>query len=183
MTETKPKQAKDSRVSALGRLGQRAFSGRIPVVLQLNIVECGAACLTMVLEYYSKHVRLAEVREKIGVSRDGSNALAILNAARHYGLRARGARIDLDELRFLPKGSILHWEFNHFLVFERFKRDHMYVVDPAVGRRRIPLERVKKSFTGVALLFEPGGDFNASQATQALFGVISRVPLLRVAIG
>lgn len=151
---------------ALSRLGQRLRRRQIPVVLQMNMVECGAASLVMVLAFHGKEVRLDQVRERIGVSRDGTNALAILNAARSYKLRARGAKLDIEDFAFLEEGSILHWGFNHFLVFERMDRDVMLVVDPAVGRRRIPLDEVKKAFTGVALLFEPSDGFEPDSSGQ-----------------
>ena len=51
---------------------------RVPVVMQLEALECGAACLTMILAYYDKWIPLEQVRKDCGVSRDGSNALNIL---------------------------------------------------------------------------------------------------------
>lgn len=63
---------------------------RTPMVMQLEALECGAACLTMILAYYEKWIPLEQVRKDCGVSRDGSNARQILNAARHYGMSANG---------------------------------------------------------------------------------------------
>jgi ABC-type bacteriocin/lantibiotic exporter with double-glycine peptidase domain len=147
------------RFPALGRLGSRHRRRRIPVILQLNIVECAAASLAMVLGYHGKRIPLHEVRDGIGVDREGANALAILHTARHHGLRARGVQLEIEELECLPEASIMHWEFNHFIVFERYLGDAIQVVDPAIGRRRIPIEQVRKAFTGVALLFEPSDAF------------------------
>ena len=55
---------------------------RVPVVMQLEALECGAACLCMILARYKKWIPLEQMREDCGVSRDGSNALNMVKAAR-----------------------------------------------------------------------------------------------------
>ena len=93
----------------------------------------------MVLAYYGKHMRLDDVRKVTGFGRDGADALALLNGGRAFGLRGRGVKVEeVEDLEFLPPASILHWQFNHFVVFERLTADGADVVDPAGGRRRIP---------------------------------------------
>jgi ABC-type bacteriocin/lantibiotic exporter with double-glycine peptidase domain len=113
----------------------------------------------MVLAYHGKPVALEEVRDVTGTGRGGVDALGLVEAAQWYGLDARGVRADLDELHLLPQASILHWDFNHFLVFERLRRDRVEVVDPASGRRNIPLAQFRRSYTGVAVILEPGEAF------------------------
>jgi ABC-type bacteriocin/lantibiotic exporter with double-glycine peptidase domain len=149
----------DRRFPALRRL---AFTRRrtIPHVQQTTASDCGAACLTMVLGYHGKHLRLDDVRKVTGFGRDGADALALVNTGRVFGLRGRGVKIDeIDDLRFLDRGSILHWQFNHFVVFDRLRAGGAELVDPAVGRRWVSREELERSFTGVALAFEPGEDF------------------------
>jgi ATP-binding cassette, subfamily B, bacterial len=135
---------------------------RIPLIRQMEDADCGAACLAMVLGYFDKHVDLRELRDMIGSSRDGVTALSIVNAARTYELRPRGVQADLDDLRHLPRGSILHWEFSHFVVFERITRTGAKIIDPAHGRRIISASDLRRSYTGVAVIFEPSDDFDRS---------------------
>ena len=149
----------EERFPALGKLGSRRRPRRIPVVRQLSATECGSACLAMVLSYFGKTVPPDELRSIMGVGRDGASALSILNAASWYGLRGRGVKLELDELQWLTPGAILHWEFNHFVVFERVRGGTIEIVDPALGRRRVPLEQFGRSFTGVALLLEQSDAF------------------------
>jgi ATP-binding cassette, subfamily B, bacterial len=135
---------------------------RVPAVRQLEAADCGAVCLGMVLAHFGKRVPMDELREMTGTDRDGVDALAIVRAARQYGLRARGVSADIDALGHLPRGSILHWEFSHFVVFERRTRAGVVVVDPATGRRRVPLDAFRRSYTGVAITFDRGEDFQRS---------------------
>ena len=71
---------------------------KVPVVMQMEALECGAASLTMILAYYKKWIPLEQVRVDCGVSRDGSNALNVLKAARAYGLNAQGYRYEPETL-------------------------------------------------------------------------------------
>jgi ABC-type bacteriocin/lantibiotic exporter with double-glycine peptidase domain len=126
----------------------------------MEAADCGAACLAMVLGYFGKRVDLSELRDMTGDSRDGVTALSVMNAARAYGLRARGVKADLDDLRHLPRGSILHWEFSHFVVFERTARNGIQIIDPAHGRRVVSMKDVRRAYTGVAIIFEPSDIFD-----------------------
>jgi ATP-binding cassette, subfamily B, bacterial len=162
-----PRPPLTQRFPALRALEERYRSRHgIPVILQMMAVECGAACLAMVLGYFGKHVRLEQVREKIGVGRDGVDALSMLKAARWYGLRCQGIRLELDDLDCLPAASILYWEFNHFVVFERHSRRGVHIVDPTHGRRIISKAELGRAFTGVALTFEPSSTFAPSDKPQ-----------------
>ncbi len=128
----------------------------MPVVMQLEALECGAACLTMVLAYYRKWIPLEQVRADCGVSRDGANAKNILRAARSYGLSAKGYHFEPDALK--ERGSfpcIVHWNFNHFVVLDGFRRNRAYINDPAKGAYSVSMEEFDKAFTGVCLIFEP----------------------------
>ena len=133
---------------------------KVPVVMQMEALECGAACLTMVLAYYDKWIPLEQVRKDCGVSRDGSNAMNIILAARSYGLTADAFRGEPDVVK--QEGQfpcIIHWEFNHFVVLCGFKKGKVYINDPARGRIVITEEAFDKGFTGIVMMFQPGEQF------------------------
>ncbi|MEM7353200.1 MAG: peptidase domain-containing ABC transporter [Acidobacteriota bacterium] len=133
---------------------------RIPYIQQTTSTECGAVCLAMILAFHGKRMRLDEIRDLIGVGRDGADALSILEGGHLLGLRGRGVQIDeIENLEYLSPASVLHWQFNHFVIFERLTRDGAVIVDPAAGRRTVPLQELRKAFTGIALTFEPSEEF------------------------
>ena len=132
----------------------------VPVIMQMEALECGAASLAMVLAYYGKWLPLEQVRFDCGVSRDGSNARNILKAARSYGLAAKGYRYEPNDLRRDGKfPCIIHWNFNHFVVLDGFRGNKAILNDPAKGKYAVPLKTFDDSFTGICLLFEPTEDF------------------------
>lgn len=140
-------------------LGTGAARRSIPYVPQYARTDCGVACLSMVLRYYGRAVDPHELERLGDNQRDGLGADKILSIGEMYGLRGRGVSLDLEHLADLPRGAILHWEFRHFVVFERVRKNGIEIVDPGVGRRVIPLQAFAKSFTGVVLLLEPGEQF------------------------
>ncbi len=129
---------------------------KVPVVMQMEALECGAACLDMILAYYGRWVALEQMRVDCGVSRDGSNARNIIKAARKYGLAANGYRLDIEALK--DKGHfpcIVHWEYNHFIVLNGFRGNKVSVNDPSRGNVVMGVDEFAKGFTGIALMFEP----------------------------
>ena len=135
-------------------------AAKVPVIMQMEALECGAASLTMILAYYGKWIPLEQVRADCGVSRDGSNAKNVLKAARSYGLVAKGYRYEPEELKKNGKfPCIIHWNFNHFLVLDGFRGNKAVLNDPAKGYYTVPMETFDKSFTGICMMFEPSDTF------------------------
>lgn len=136
---------------------------RTPTVYQMEASECGAASLAMILGHFGCFVPLEKLRIETGVSRDGVNAKNMLAAARKYGLTCKGFTKTLEDTLVMKTPVIVHWNFNHFVVFEGIKHGHAYINDPAYGRRRLTIDEFDEGFTGVVLTFEKGKDFKHSR--------------------
>lgn len=133
---------------------------KVPVVMQLEIMECGAACLTMILAYYGKWITLEEAREDCGVSRDGQNALNIVKAARNYGFTASGSSMGVKGFEtFKEFPCIVHWGYNHFVVVNGIKNNKVYINDPGVGFRQISMEEFSDNYSGVVITMAPTENF------------------------
>ena len=142
---------------------------KVPVVMQMEALECGAASLAMILAYYGKWIPLEQVRLDCGVSRDGSNARNVLRAARSYGLAAKGYRYEPEDLKKSGKfPCIIHWNFNHFVVLNGFRGDKAVLNDPAKGTYTVSMKAFDEAFTGICLFFEPGEDFKPEGKPQSM---------------
>ena len=133
---------------------------RVPVVMQLEALECGAAALCMVMAYYGKWVPLEQVRQDCGVSRDGSKAKNIYLAAENYGFKVDAYSMSPEVIR--SEGQypcIIHWNMNHFVVLNGFKGDTAYINDPARGTVKVSWQEFDEAFTGVAIVPVPGENF------------------------
>jgi ABC-type bacteriocin/lantibiotic exporter with double-glycine peptidase domain len=150
---------------------------RTHAVLQMEVAECGAAVLAIMLEYYGSNVNLEKIREQLGCSSNGTSAFELVELAKQYKLQAYGACLTLDELRIYDHPIIVFWEFNHFLVVEYFNDDTVFVNDPAYGRMRIPLEEFSKRYTGVAVVCIPSDNFQKTERKKR-FSYIANVKTL-----
>lgn len=135
-------------------------TAKVPVIMQQEALECGAAALAMVMAYYGKWVPLEQVRVDCGVSRDGSKAKNIYLAAEHYGFKVDAYSMSPEAIKKSGKfPCIIHWNMNHFVVLDGFKGKHVYINDPARGSVKITWEEFDRAFTGVALIPVPTDDF------------------------
>lgn len=132
---------------------------RVPYIQQLNAVECGAACLAMILGYFGRKTTVSECRDACEAGRDGLTARTITEAARQFGLRVRAYSGEPEIFRYLPLPAIAHWKFSHFVVVEKWSPKRVEVVDPGGGRRTFTAKEFEEDFTGVVLTFERGINF------------------------
>lgn len=132
---------------------------QVPILLQMNEVECGLACLAMIFSYYGRKTSVSELRTTYGVGRDGLSALSLVKAARRTGMIARAISLPKNDFKHVTLPAIIHWQFNHFMIVERWTQHKVTVVDPAIGRRELTEEEFSSGFTGIVMMFEPGIDF------------------------
>ena len=144
---------------------------KVPMVMQMEAVECGAASLAMILAYYGKWLPLEQVREACSVSRDGSSMKNILLAAKTYGLEPSAYKVSAEDLSGMEP-AIIHWNFEHFVVFKGMRKGKAYLNDPGIGPVEIPMDGFRRSFTGVAMTFELTDHFQPSGHPTSIFSYI-----------
>ncbi len=148
---------------------------KVPVIMQLEALECGAACLDMILAYYGKWIPLEKVRKDCGVSRDGSNANHIRLAAINYGMNADGYKVEASYFRedgIFP--CILFWNNNHFVVLDGFHKGKAVLNDPARGTVEISYEEFESSFSGIVIELSPGENFVPEGKPKSIMGFVRK---------
>ena len=150
------------------------MSKKVPVIMQMEALECGAACLCMIAAYYGKWINLPKVRTDCGVSRDGSVAKNILVAARSYGFDATGYKLEPSDIAEMTLPAIIHWNFNHFVVLTKidYNKKKAYLNDPARGRVIVSFDIFDRSFTGIFLSIVPSKNFHPEGKPKSIFSFI-----------
>ncbi|MBR6451717.1 MAG: ATP-binding cassette domain-containing protein, partial [Lachnospiraceae bacterium] len=136
----------------------------------MEVNECGAASLSMIMQYYGKYVPLEELRVETGVSRNGCNAKNIYLAAQRYGMEVKASRRDLN--RMIEKSEVpcmLHWNFSHFVVYEGYGNGKYHINDPERGRRRLTYEEMEEAYSQTVMEFTPTDRFVKSRSKRTLF--------------
>ena len=162
------------------------FSGRrrVPLVLQTEAAECGLACLAMVASYHGHRIDLATLRRRHSISMKGSTLAYLISVADQLALKSRPVKVELHDLDKLVLPSVLHWDFNHFVVLTAVNARGLVVHDPASGQRVITMSDASKHFTGVALELTPTANFRRVEERQriGLRQLFGRVTGVKVAV-
>jgi len=141
---------------------------RVELIHQSDAAECGLAVLAMVAGAYGLNVSLAQLRQRFPLSLKGARLNHLIHIAQQLGFSARPLRLDMEDLGELKVPCILHWDFNHFVVLCKVRRSKVTILDPAAGRREMPLSEFSEHFTGVALELTPGSEFVPQKAAPAV---------------
>lgn len=136
------------------------------LILQAEAAECGLACLAMVAAAHGRKESLSELRRRFSASQSGSSLNSIVDNADALGFSTRAVRCDLEELRKLEVPAILHWGLDHYVVLRQVKAKHVFIADPALGERKLPVREVSKQFTGVALELTPAPNFERKKTVE-----------------
>ncbi|MGD9169550.1 MAG: peptidase domain-containing ABC transporter [Candidatus Thiodiazotropha sp.] len=131
----------------------------MPIILQTEAAECGLACLAMCAAPFGYETDLRALRNRFSLSLKGLNLKTLIDIAASIGFSGRALRLDLDELSQLSLPCILHWDLRHFVVLTQIRDNKVTIHDPSIGKRRLTLQELSSSFTGVALELTPTTDF------------------------
>ncbi|WP_316793708.1 peptidase domain-containing ABC transporter [Pedobacter frigoris] len=140
---------------------------------QLDMMDCGAACLKMIAKYYGKFYSLQYIRDKCGTTKEGVSFLDLSYAGEGIGFRTLSLKCNVEDLQIkVPLPAIVHWDNHHFAVVYKTSKKHIYVSDPAKGYVRYSKQEFaekwikKEDEKGVLMAMEPQADFHQRQANE-----------------
>lgn len=143
-------------------------TSRVPVILQSEAAECGLACMAMIAQYYSDKRDLNTLRQSISVSLRGTTLKDVMRIASDLGFQTRAVKIEMEHLAQLSCPAILHWDMNHFVVLTKVRGKHIFVNDPALGKRKLNFAEASKYVTGIALEVSPSDTFSPKKSAPQL---------------
>ncbi|SPY31166.1 RTX-I toxin determinant B [Photobacterium damselae] len=141
----------------ISKVDHRLFN-TIPIIYQTESSECGLACLAMICHFYGKHTSLSQLREDFGSAR-GINLVDLKKVASKLGLNTRVLSLDIENLYQVKKPCLMHWNFNHFVVLVKTKKNKFIIHDPYKGRVSINYQDMSNSFTGIVAELIPKTNF------------------------
>lgn len=144
--------------------------GKFPFYAQMDSMDCGPACLQMILKYYGKYYPLPWLRSISNISREGVSFKGISLAAEKLKLRTMAVKVPFSGaknapcLKNAPCPLIVHWNQRHFVIVHKITSKHVWLADPAEGKVKIPVASFLSSWEsdgdkGLALLIEPTASF------------------------
>ncbi len=143
-------------------------AARVPMLLQSDDAECGLACLAMVASHHGLQIDLATLRQRFPLSLKGLTMVDLTRVAGQLQMNPRALRAELEHLPQLQLPCVLHWNLNHFVVLTEVRGGSVVIHDPSRGVRRVTMDEVSRSFTGVVLELTPAADFKPGIAKQSV---------------
>ena len=132
---------------------------KIPVVIQMQPGENGAAALCMMLGFYKKYVSLEEMREACICSRNGSSPEQIVQAAQKYGLDAEVTQVPGSDLPSTPMPALVVWRRKYYAIIKSIRRGIVTVVDPSSGEYKLTWEKFESLYSGTVISLKKGAAF------------------------
>ncbi|WIE65094.1 peptidase domain-containing ABC transporter [Curtobacterium sp. MCLR17_036] len=126
---------------------------------QFTQSECGLCCSAMVLSAYGANGTVAALRREYETGRDGLGLRDVVVLLRRQGMEVRPYRASIAAARQLDGPLIAYWDDSHLVVVERIRKDDVDIVDPATGRRRIPMSEFLEHYSGVVIHAVPAEDW------------------------
>lgn len=145
-----------------------SFRHKLPVLRQTQAAECGLTCVGMIAGFYGHQIDMVSLRHRFPSSQKGSTLTDVMSFAQNLGMGCRAVRLELDELHKLSLPCVLHWDMNHFVVLKSISKNTITIHDPARGVRKVAMDEVSRSFTGVALELYPAATFEQKNEKKSI---------------
>lgn len=124
---------------------------RIRFQQQSEHSECGLACASMLIDFFVSKTKLSSLRKKYGVPNGGYNLSQIQTVLAEHGITSKAVKINAESVRALPRPFISYWNMKHFVIVEKVSSKFIFIVDPAIGKKKISYAEFNEKFSGIAM--------------------------------
>lgn len=116
---------------------------KVPLVRQLGTSDCGAACLTMIFQYYGCKVNINNVKRELDVGRDGLSLMDMKKVSETFGFKFLVYEDFVDEGNIISNlPLIMGTKNNHYFVVAEKVKDGYLINDPVEGKKVITFHEI-----------------------------------------
>ena len=142
---------------------------------QQDLMDCGVACMKMILNYYGSDLPLHQLRTMTGTDRSGVSAFGIKKAFEGLAFKCTGVQTDLEQLELaevtypIIAHVVMEERYQHYVVVDKIDDDKVLIFDPAKDKYELSFKEFEQIWTGILLLIEPTDSYQPIiQKTQGL---------------
>lgn len=128
-------------------------------------MDCGPAALKIISKHYGKSFSMKYLRDKCQITKEGVSLKDLSRVGEIIGLRSLPLKLNFKDFsEKIPLPCIVHWNFSHFIVVYKIKRNKVYVSDPQLGLLTYDEESFQYGWKrnnerGIILILEPSPRF------------------------
>lgn len=143
-------------------------------IKQLDITDCGAACLASVGIYYGLKMPIARIRQYAFTGKKGTNVLGMIEACNKLGFIGKGVMAEPEALDIVVKPVIAHVVIKniltHYVVIYKTSKDSVTYMDPMDGEFHTKTKtQFREIWSGVLILIELASSFIGGDKTISNF--------------
>lgn len=149
-------------------------------IQQSDEKDCGPACLAMISNFYGKKVSMARLREYAKTDKLGTNIYGLIIAGKKIGLDLTGIELEnhkeLKNVNFPLIAHVINSSgYDHFIIIEKLKKNHVYIIDPDKGKIKMNFEDFETIWTKVIITCKKLNTFNTTNDTPSYIKIFKDI--------
>lgn len=129
---------------------------KVPLVRQLGTTDCGAACLTMIFQYYGCKANINDIKGKLDMGRDGLSLMDMKKVSEAFGFKFSAYEDYIDEeniVNNLP--LIMGTKDNHYFVVADKVKNGYITNDPVEGKKIVAFHEIMEKCEKFVAIISP----------------------------
>ena len=143
------------------------FQKKVHYVSQLGSMDCGIACLTMILNYYGCKSDIVDIGAEIQIGRDGMTLAQMKELAEKYGFKFAAYQYNHEEKNLIEYLPAILCNDSHYVVVDKTKKKGKYILfDPANGKRVVDFLELKNGYKDILVSVIPSRNIKKIKKTK-----------------